>query len=179
MRGLAARAEANAARRGDASGWPNVLVATPGARRYRRGMAVDPRIVWMPGGVRTEVHLGAEDTDGAFCLIVDAPQAGWSLPPHRHRNEAETIHIIAGEFEIEVDGLRSLLSPGETIHVPRGAIHSGANVGGYTGRRAVLFSPAGMEQFFLQAGAPSEEHDRDIAATVALAIEHGWEFPAS
>ncbi len=142
-------------------------------------MAVDPRVVWMPGGVRTEVHLGAEDTDGAFCLLVDAPPAGWSLPSHRHRNEAETIHIVAGEFEMEVDGRRSRLYPGATIHVPCGAIHSGANVGPHDGRRLVLFSPAGMERFFLQAGAPSREHERDLGATLALAIEHGWEFLSS
>jgi len=36
----------------------------------------DPRTVWMPGGVRTEIHLAGEDTAGTFCLIVDHPPAG-------------------------------------------------------------------------------------------------------
>lgn len=139
-------------------------------------MAVTPRVVWMPGGVRTEIHLAGEDTAGAFCLLVDHPPAGWSLPAHRHANEAETIHITAGEFELELEGERTRLLAGETIHIPRGATHSGANVGDLVGRRIVLFSPAGMECFFLDAGQPTAETQPDLAAVLASATRHGWEF---
>ena len=140
-------------------------------------MAGDPRTVWMPGGVRTEIHLAGEDTGGAFCLLVDHPPAGWSLPAHRHRNEAETIHVVEGDFAIEIDGLLSHLSAGETIHVPRGAVHASANVGEQPGRRVVLFSPAGMERFFLEAGAATPQ-DSDLAAVLASATRDGWEFMA-
>ncbi len=139
-------------------------------------MAADPTVVWMPGGVRTEIHLVSEDTGGAFCLLVDHPPAGWSLPPHRHRNEAETIHIIAGDFEMEVDGIRLRASSGQTVHVPRGVIHSAANIGDQPGRRVLLFSPAGMERFFSEAGAPGPDGAPDVAGTLAAAIRHGWEF---
>jgi quercetin dioxygenase-like cupin family protein len=139
-------------------------------------MAADVPVVWMPGGVRTEIHVAAEDTAGAFCLVVDHPPAGWSLPAHRHKNEAETIHVVEGDFEMEVDGQRSQLSAGETIHVPRGVIHSSANIGRQPGKRVVLFSPAGMERFFLEAGAPTAESEIDLAATLASATRHGWEF---
>jgi anti-sigma factor ChrR (cupin superfamily) len=67
-------------------------------------MAAGSRVVWMPGGVRTEVRLTAEDTDGALCLLVDHPPAGWLLPGHIHHNEAETIHIVEGSFEMTIDG---------------------------------------------------------------------------
>ena len=60
-----------------------------------------------------------EDTGGEFCLLVDHPPAGWSLPAHRHRNEAETIYVVEGEFEMEIDGTRSRLSPGQAVHVPQ------------------------------------------------------------
>jgi quercetin dioxygenase-like cupin family protein len=140
-------------------------------------MAADARVVWMPGRVRTEIHLTAEDTGGAFCLLVDHPPPGWSLPAHRHRNEAETIHIVEGEFEMEIDGTRSRVPAGETVHVPRGVIHAGANVGERAGRRVLLFSPAGMERFFLEAGASTVEDDADRAAVLAAAARHGWEFP--
>jgi len=139
-------------------------------------MAADARIVWMPGGVRTEIHLTAEETGGVFCLLVDQPPAGWALPTHRHHNEAETIHIIAGDFEMEIDGIGVRLSAGETIHVPRGVPHSGANSGQQTGRRVVLFSPAGIEPFFLEAGAPTPDSEIDFAAALAAASRHGWEF---
>ncbi len=141
-------------------------------------MTSDASVVWMPGGVRTEIHLGAEDTGGAFCLLVDQPPAGWRLPPHRHRETAETIHVLAGTFEMQVDGTRSRISAGETVHIPRGAIHSGANVSAAAGRRVVLFSPAGMERFFLEAGAPEPDADVDLPAVIAAATRHGWEFAA-
>ena len=141
-------------------------------------MAGDVPIVWMPGGVRTEIHLAAEDTAGTLCLLVDHPPAGWSLPSHRHQNEAETIHIIEGDFEMELDGRRCALSTGESIHIPRGVIHSSANIGGQPGRRVVLFSPAGMERFFLEAGAPTADSEIDLAESLASARRHGWEFIA-
>jgi hypothetical protein len=56
----------------------------------------------------------------AFCLVIDAPPAGWALPPHWHRNEAETIHIVEGEFEIDVDGKRFVLSAGQ----PHGSLRA-------------------------------------------------------
>jgi quercetin dioxygenase-like cupin family protein len=132
----------------------------------------------MPGDVRTEIHLAGEDTGGAFCLLVDYPPAGWSLPAHRHRGEAETIHVIEGDFEMEIDGARARLPAGQTVHIPRGVIHSSANIGEGAGRRVVLFSPAGMERFFLEAGAPTPEAEIDLAAALASATRHGWEFVA-
>jgi glyoxylate utilization-related uncharacterized protein len=134
--------------------------------------------VWMPGGVRTEIHLDGGDTNGAFCLLIDHPPVGWSLPPHRHRNEAETIHIIEGEFEIDLDGERSQLCSGGTMHVPRGEIHSGANIGRQAGRRVLLFSPAGLEHFFLEVGASTPDAHVAAEASTASAIRHGWEFIA-
>jgi quercetin dioxygenase-like cupin family protein len=139
-------------------------------------MARETLVVWMPGGVRTEIHLTSEDTGGAFCLLVDYPPVGWSLPAHRHLNEAETIHIVEGDFVMELDGQRSRLSAGESVHVPRGVIHSGANVGEHPGRRVVLFSPAGMERFFQEAGVPAADRDIDLGAALSSAVSHGWEF---
>jgi quercetin dioxygenase-like cupin family protein len=133
-------------------------------------------VVWMPGGVRTEIHLTGEDTGGAFCLLVDDPPVGWSLPAHRHLSEAGTIHIVEGDFVMELDGERSRLSAGESIHVPRGVIHSGANVGEHPGRRVVLFSPAGMERFFQEVGVPTADREVDLGAALASAVRYGWEF---
>lgn len=135
-----------------------------------------PRVVWMPGGVRTEIHLTGEDTDGALCLLIDRPPAGWSLPAHRHQREAETIHIIEGEFEMDVDGQQSRITAGETIHIPRGVVHAGGNIGQQRGRRVVAFSPAGMEGFFLETGASGPDAELDLAAVLASATRFGWEF---
>jgi quercetin dioxygenase-like cupin family protein len=141
-------------------------------------MPASPRVVWMPGPLRTEVHLDSDDTGGAFCLLVDQPPAGWSLPPHLHRGVAETIHIVEGEFEMRLDGRRERLTAGQTLRVPADVIHAGGNVGGAPGKRIVIFSPAGMERFFLEAGARSEHDELDGASVRAAARRHGWEFMA-
>ena len=133
-------------------------------------MASAPRVVWMPGGTRTEIQLGAEDTAGAFCLLVDQPPAGWELPAHLHRGTAETIHIVAGAFEVEMEGRRIALTAGETVHVPADTVHATANVGDAEGRRLLVFSPAGMERFFLEAGAPTRDEPIDDAKALEAAI---------
>jgi quercetin dioxygenase-like cupin family protein len=130
----------------------------------------------MPGRVRTEVHLGSDDTEGAFCLLVDRPPAGWSLPAHLHRGVAETIHVLEGEFAMTVGGRESRLSAGQTMHIAADVVHSSANAGSSTGRRILIFSPGGMERFFLEAGAPDEEADVEMGAVLAAARRHGWDF---
>jgi quercetin dioxygenase-like cupin family protein len=130
----------------------------------------------MPGPNRVEIHLGTADTDGAFCLLVDYPPPGWFLPPHRHLNEAETIHVVEGDFEMHVDGRASALRPGDTLHVPRGVVHSSRNFGTTAGKRVLIFSPAGLEGFFLEAGAPSAGADVDGAAAADAARRYGMEF---
>lgn len=86
------------------------------------------------------------------------------------------IHLLEGEFEIEVDGTSSQLSAGQTVHIPRGVTHAGANIGKSPGRRVFLFSPGGLERFFLEAGAPTPEREIDSMAALTLATRHGWEF---
>jgi quercetin dioxygenase-like cupin family protein len=135
-----------------------------------------PKVLWMPGGVRTEIHLRGKDTGGCFCLLFDEPPAGWSLPAHLHRGVAETIHVLDGEFEITVAGRRSRLRAGEAVHVPADVVHAGANVGPDTGRRIVIFSPAGMEDFFEEVGGRSPEASAAPAAAIASATRHGWRF---
>jgi quercetin dioxygenase-like cupin family protein len=139
-------------------------------------MGPEPQVVWMPGGVRTEIQLSGADTDGAFCVLVDEPPVGWALPPHIHADAAETIHVVAGEFEMTVDGATATMGPGETLHIPAGVVHSGGNVGATAGRRLLVFSPAGMEEFFREAGAASPEEAVDREAALAAALRHGWRF---
>ena len=129
-----------------------------------------PERVVLPGGFEIEIHLDAADTAGAFALFVDRPEAGWSLPPHRHLGEAETIHIVEGTFDLTVEGERTVLGPGDTAHVPRGVLHSGGNIGSSRGQRVVVFSPAGMEDFFREAAGD------DQAAALQAALRHGWRF---
>src|SRR6201996_6179845 len=142
-------------------------------------MPREPQIVFMPGGVRTEIHLDGADTGGAFCLLIDHPPPGWSLPAHLHTDAAETIHVIEGEFEMTIDGRTEPLVAGETVHIPAGVFHSGTNVAPTPARRLLTFTPAGMENFFREAGSTSPDTKTDLRATARAALRHGWEFVPS
>ena len=125
----------------------------------------------LPGGVQTRIHVDGEQTGGAFVLLTDTAPPGWSLPPHRHARESETIHITAGASWMEIGGARVELRAGDTAHVPRGTLHSGGTLGAEPVQRVVVFSPAGMEHFFTALAALAEP-----AAMARLAAEHGWQF---
>lgn len=139
-------------------------------------VAPETRELLLAGDLRVQLHLNGEETDGAFCLLVDHPQPGWSLPPHRHRNEAETMYVLEGEFSVTVGGRERVLGPGATAHVPRGVVHSGGNVGETKGRRVLIFSPAGIEGFFIEADIRSGQATRSTAEQLAIAQRYGWEF---
>lgn len=130
----------------------------------------------MPGGLRVDVHLTSEETAGAFSMMVDHPQAGWSLPPQRHASESETIHVVAGRFETVVDGEPIVAGPGETVHVPQGVVHSGRILGPLPGRRVLIFAPGGMDRFFLEAGTDAPDVSPEPAELLDIAGRHGWRF---
>jgi quercetin dioxygenase-like cupin family protein len=123
-----------------------------------------PAEVLLPGGLRLQIHLTSEDTGGAFCLLEDHPPEGWSLPPHQHLNESETVYVVEGEFESVVDGERRTLRAGDAVHIPAGVVHSG---GGH-GRRLLVFAPGGVERFFTEAASGGD--------LLALAERYGWRF---
>lgn len=130
--------------------------------------------VWLMGDL-LEVHLTGKDTGGSLCVVVDHPQPSFALVPHRHRNEDETIHIVDGTFDVVIDGVERELGPGDTVHIPRGTVHAIRNSGPATGRRVLVFHPAGLEHFFLEAGTASPDDARDPRDLLTLARHHGWE----
>ena len=85
------------------------------------------------------------------------------------------MHVLSGEMAVVVDGEERVVGAGETAHVPRRVLHSGRNAGAEVLRRIVIFSPAGIEGFFLEAGAASPS-EVDAGAALDSALRHGWEF---
>lgn len=135
--------------------------------------------LWLPGGVRTEIRLTAQDTAGAFCLLVEEAPPGWALPPHRHLVESETVHVTLGTMWLALDGEdeRMEVPQGSTVHVPPGLVHAMGTLGDEPLERVVLFSPAGIEELFRALGRPArEDPEIDGAALVQLAGEYGLEF---
>ena len=49
---------------------------------------------------------------------------GAEVPAHSHYNE-QVVNMLAGEFELTVDGERRILKPGDVVVIPPNAEHSG------------------------------------------------------
>ena len=141
------------------------------------------RSIWITGDTLTFKAVGA-DTSGALMLLEGtiSPQLG--PPPHIHHREDEFYYVLEGEFEI-LNGDRTFIaSAGSFVHIPRGTLHRFKNVGATPARMLVFFTPAGMENFFFEAGVPAQEGGtapplgpEEIERTLAAAPKYGMEFP--
>ena len=54
-------------------------------------------------------------------IIVSLP-GQWN-PIHYHKKKDETFQILSGDLEIEINGRRKTLEPGESLWIPRGVLH--------------------------------------------------------
>jgi mannose-6-phosphate isomerase-like protein (cupin superfamily) len=99
------------------------------------------------------VLLSGSDTGGQFCLIDMHVPPGGGPPPHRHDFE-ETFVIVDGELDATFRGKTSTVRAGDTIHIPANAPHQVHNSSSKPVRMFCICSPAGLEQFFKEIGAP-------------------------
>ncbi len=139
--------------------------------------------VWVVGDHYTIKASGA-DTDGAFALIevLVPPQSG--PPSHVHRREDEAFYILEGEFEVHVDEQRLTAGPGSWVTLAKGSLHHFKNIGSTRAKMLILATPAGLDQFFLEAGreatGTSPESSAvtpdDIEKLLAVAPKYGIEI---
>lgn len=122
-------------------------------------------------------HLTGEQTNGRLCLWTEKVPPGGGPPPHLHRNEDEWFVVREGAFEFLVDGVWREVSPGATLYIPRGAVHTFRNCGESEGRLLVGTSPAGFERFFSRCAEVFKDPERpDMGRITAIAAEHGIQF---
>jgi quercetin dioxygenase-like cupin family protein len=99
------------------------------------------------------ILLTGKDTAGQFCLIDMHIPPGGGPPPHRHDCE-ETFVLQEGELEVTFRGQKQVARAGQTINVPANAPHQFHNSSSQPVRMLCICSPAGMEEFFMEVGAP-------------------------
>jgi quercetin dioxygenase-like cupin family protein len=145
--------------------------------------AGEGQAVWVVGDHYT-IKVSGEQTGGAFTLIevMVPPQSG--PPPHLHRREDEMFYILDGEFEVHIDGQKLSAGPGCWVTLAKGSLHYFKNIGLTIGRMLIFAMPAGLDQFFLEAGrkATDTSHEsgavtpQDTERLLALAPNYGIEI---
>ncbi len=111
------------------------------------------RWYWYPGHALTMKSTGRE-TGGAcaWMLVENSPREG--VPFHKHLHEDESFYVIAGDFEISIGDQTVRGGPGAYAYGPRNVPHRWTNIGTSSGRLSNVFSPAGIEEYFLSVAIP-------------------------
>jgi quercetin dioxygenase-like cupin family protein len=141
------------------------------------------RAVWVVGDHYT-IKASGEDTGGAFTLIevLVPPRSG--PPPHVHSREDEAFYVLEGEFEVYIDNQRLTAGPGSWVTLAKGSLHYFKNIGQSRGKMLILATPAGLDEFFLEAGRVATDASpesgaatsKDIERLLAIAPKYGIEM---
>lgn len=108
---------------------------------------------WYPGHSLT-IKAAGKDTGGTcmWMLVENAPRQG--VPFHKHLYEHESFYVIRGDFEITVGGRTISGGPGTYVYGPRNVPHRWTNIGTDRGQLLNVFTPAGLENYFLEVAIP-------------------------
>jgi quercetin dioxygenase-like cupin family protein len=119
--------------------------------RIQSGEGIDS--VWWKDG-RISVKAGRAETGGAFAQIETDDPRGSGPPRHLHHDEDELFYILEGELTAIVGEERFDLAAGDYLFAPRGVAHSYV-VRSERARMLVTLSPSGVEELFVELGAPT------------------------
>jgi len=100
---------------------------------------------------------GRETGGNLFVFQATIPPGG-GPPPHIHRREDECFYILKGQLTFYViDENRSYQAePGSFVHLPKGRLHRFANETDQPAEALIWTTPAGLDEFFRQAGHASD-----------------------
>ena len=111
--------------------------------------------------------LRGSQTQGSLTAFENVIAPGDGPPLHTHEREGESWYVIEGSLRFKLDGEMRQASAGSFVYVPPGVPHCFQNVGDADARILVLFSPAGMEEFFDRfSGLPSGPVDPGVFAAL-------------
>ncbi len=80
-------------------------------------------------------HYGVENFHETGCVLIECfnreyakkliiQMPGQWNPTHYHKKKDETFQVLSGILEVEIEGKRKTLYPGDTLWVPRGVWHA-------------------------------------------------------
>jgi mannose-6-phosphate isomerase-like protein (cupin superfamily) len=132
-------------------------------------------------GGEIAVRLRGEETDGLCALIENTIPAGYAGPPlHFHEHTDELFYVIGGEIAFRLGEEVFAGGPGAVVHVPRGAVHTFANL---EQRPALVlnYCTAGTERFFDDLAAALADADGELnpATFARLAALHDTHLVAA
>jgi len=128
------------------------------------------------GGMEVHYCLDANDTRSKLTMFKCVISAGAKIAAaHYHENFDETVYGLKGVATYTVDGKTIELHPGDSLFIPRGAVHAFANKSNETIEFLCYCSPGlmGPDYFkdiaeIINAGGPP-----DMAKLKQVMLNHG------
>ena len=128
------------------------------------------------GQIEIRFLLEDKDTNGQLAMFEFMVSAGAKVPmPHSHERYDETIYGLEGVMTFTVNGKPKDIAPGETLFVPRGAMHGFNNLGQANAKALAVVTPALIGPAFFRetaaivnAGGPP-----DLEKLKAVLTRHG------
>jgi len=112
------------------------------------------------GGMAIRPRIEPAESDGAVAIHEFDVPAGVSLPvPHSHDAYDETIYGVKGTVTFTIEGKPHAISPGETLFIPRGAVHVFANTDDVDATALAIITP----------GLLSADYFREMATVINAA----------
>lgn len=90
-------------------------------------------------GIRYIVDGSRSNSIGIFELTV--PPGSNVPPPHSHSNNEELVYVLDGTLRYTVGTETRDLSPGESMHTPKGVVHAFLNPFGSSACAQIIQSP--------------------------------------
>jgi len=123
-----------------------------------------------PNGYERRIKVDAAATGSAYGLMEFSSAAGAKGPlPHVHRRAEEAFYLLEGEATIQYADQTVHAAAGSFVLIPRGVVHTHSNPGTTPNRYLEIFSPAGMEEYFVEREA--------LGGTSSAAIRAVFEGP--
>ncbi len=106
-----------------------------------------------PLGIR--FSLTGDDSAGSVSVFEVLVPAGQRLAAPAHKNDAfeEVLYGVEGVLTWTVDGNPIEVGPGQTLCIPRGAVHRFDNFGGADVKQLAVISPAIMGPAYFREAA--------------------------
>ena len=149
-----------------------VSIYTEGETMTESSVTLSPtaadRDLWFLGTLVRLRATGAE-TDGTLAMFEQVAPKGFSPPLHVHRREDTALHVLDGEVTVLVGDVRHELGPGGFVWLPRHVPHT-FRVESDMYRQLEVVTPAGFEQFHVDAGEPALAHEQPASRRRRLSL---------
>ena len=113
----------------------------------------DTRDIWF-AGTFMRLLATADDTSGQLAVMEQRARKGFSPPRHVHHAEDTAMVVLEGRITAEVGDEQHAVGPGELVWLPRDVPHT-FRVDSDEVHLLELATPAGIEQFHVDAGDPA------------------------